>query len=112
METYLLETGKFRLFFSFFFRFKYQKDIEKLIQCFKEWESFQRKLSLNLRGTDVCLLEGVPAYYVYLDLGWKFDRFNKTMRVCMYTRLIHMVSNNNFVRERYLDKPVNLKAHV
>lgn len=91
METYLLETGKFRLFFGWFFRLKYYKDIATLLRFFEDWEMCQRQLGVTIH-------EGFHPYDVYCTLinQWDYPRFEKAMRICLYAGLIEMVEVNRF----------------
>ena len=98
MEKYLLDTGKFRLFFGWFLRLKYHEDVTKLMTFFNNWE---------------CVREGHNIYDVYRlflkSYSWDFDRFANIVRVCLYTHLIKCVDHNKFKVEEKVLNHLNLK---
>ena len=100
-EDYLLETGKFRLFHSWFFRLLYRKDIAVVLEFFSGWTDLQRQ-------TGIALQEGFHPYDIYYTLSfkWRYERFEKAMRVCLYCGLLDVV------KTKYFKKHINLKTYA
>ena len=94
MESYLLKTGKFRLFFSWYFKLWYGRDINVFMHFFEDWEIFTGDIGIRTA------IEPNEIYKVLYLYGWSKGRFHKVMMICFYLGLIKVNFKNEIKTNR------------
>lgn len=110
LEAYLLDTGKFKLFFSFYFRFRYAVDLDRLYLLYHIHY-------LLTHGTGS--MHPHDTFITCTNVhNWSFDYYNQLTRILLYLdeiepsciinlRLKTSISESAFTEDKRFHKSIH-----